>query len=145
MYNTQSSGSPISKYCKAGRRITKTPHYAAGLGKSAPVLGSSWEIEADGTSQPCVGELGSSCWAWMEASLGTLRSTAGWVQDSLSLTRAMNTRLRHLICRKTTLEILVLKLLIFTFFFFLKAPITEVRSLHGNITAVKTILTHILV
>lgn len=62
MYNTQSSGSPISKYCKAGRKITKPPYYAAGLGKSAPVLGSSWEIEADGTSQTCVAEPGSGCW-----------------------------------------------------------------------------------
>lgn len=83
MYNTQSSGSPIAASCKTGRKITETLYYAAGLGKSASLLGSSWENEADGASQPCAGESGSGCWDWARERLTARRRArqACWMTD----------------------------------------------------------------
>lgn len=134
MYNTQSSGSPIPDYCKTGRKITETPYYAAGLGKSAPLLGSSWENEAYSASQPCAGEPGSGCWDWTKERLEyAAKSTAGllddWphVQKSLYLTRTMNTEAEApQICRKiTNSRDFNPKYPSFLFFFFLKSPLLK--------------------
>lgn len=84
------------------QKHNRNPHYAAGLGKSAPLLGSSWENEADSASQPCAGEPGSGCWGWTKDSLHTQRrAQQAWAVTNPTCPRACTWwgpwrhRLRH--------------------------------------------------